>query len=278
MTCNGLKIDNVVIVKNGVAILDTKWREKQAPEKTLVNDFRDLIFIDYDLKKVNKNNLEKTLKNGVSCFASTNCRDYDNEILYTLYLNEDLIKVDEMEDKTSEGHPTGTTDHQKQFNIIFLKNFVFSVLSWYDITQDYYNAKIKEYEEKGYYQSKWKLEEELFKNQIEKHKKALEEKQDELDEKLTTYHNAVIKHSKEKLKLGFVGMIYERRPQTYVSLIVNTMVYKYDKNANAKHIEKLTEIMKLCNKNISSYDVEKMLNYFNISIKRGKNGKENKAN
>lgn len=278
MTCNGLKIDNVVIVKNGVAILDTKWREKQAPEKTLCNDFRDLIAIDYHLKKVNKNNLEKTLKSGLSCFVSTNCRDYDNEILYTLYLNEDLIKIEQLEDKTSEGHPTGTTNRQKQFNIIFLKDFIFNILSWYDITQDYYNEKIKEYEEKGYYQSKWKLEEELFKNQIEKHKKALEEKQDELDEKLTTYHKAVIKRSEEKIKQGFVGMIYERRERKYVSLIVETMVYKYDKNANAKHIEKLTKIMKLCNNNISHYDVERMLNYFNISIKRGKNGKENKTN
>lgn len=274
MTCNGLKIDNVVIIKNGVAILGTKWREKQAPEKTLCNDFRDLIAIDYDLKKVNKNNLEKTLKSGLSCFVSTNCRDYDNEILYTLYLNEDLIKIEQLEDKTSEGHPTGTTNHQKQFNIIFLKDFIFNVLSWYDITQDYYNKKIEEYEIKGYYQAKWKLEEELFKNQIEKHKKALEEKQDELDEKLTAYHKAVIKRSEEKIKQGFVGMICERREQKYISLIVETMTYKYDKNANAKHIEKLTEIMKLCNTNISHYDVERMLNYFNISIKRGKNGKE----
>lgn len=275
MTCNGLKIDNVVIVKNGVAILDTKWREKQAPEKTICSDFRDLISIYYDLKKVNKNNLEKTLKNGLSCFVSTNCRDYDNEILYTLYLNEDLIKIEQLEDKTSNGHPTGTTNHQKQFKIIFLKDFIFDILSWYDITQEYYNEKIKEYEIKGYYQAKWKLEEELFKNQIEKHKKALEEKKDELDEKLITYHNAIIKRSKEKIKLGFVGMIYERRPQKYNSLIVETMVYKHDKNEHAKRIEKLTKIMELCNKNISSYDVEKMLNYFNISIKRGKNGKEN---
>lgn len=265
MTINGLNIENIYFIKNGVIVLSSNYKDESEKVSTFYKFIDDLKSIDYDFKKATLKTFEKLIKENKSFYMSTNKRDYDNTIIYNLYIAEDVATLEQLEDIEKKSYyQTGVTDYQKQFKITFKYDLIFLPLEWVAITKNKYNELIEKYNNWGYWQSRNELMQHTFEYMTKEIEEDIEKNGD-----FKSLKSKRLQKYKDFVNDGFYAFNYERVEHRKKEVIILSHVYKHTKDKFAKNTDKITEIMKeKVNDNISVYDVEKMLKYFDIKIKK----------
>ena len=212
----------------------------------------DYYYFFKDIKKVYRNNLETNLKKGFSCIVLDSKEEYyPYNNIYNLYLNNDIVEsyeIIERKEEKEKGLIQVSYDYLIKFKLDYLtaldSAFFFCKTDEevFKITQNLNNINT--------------IEETIENAKTEKVKTFLEEKKRQgFKYRVFIYHAFRVKSNR---------------------LLLSGCVDHEIKDNFYKQVEKITEIMNKClfSEKIYPFQVIKMLNSLNISIKKGKKDNE----
>lgn len=203
---NDRNIRNIYFIKEGKILLSNSYKTEGAINGPMSDFEKDLEYINSIIKKASANQKEKLIKEGVSFYLSTNNRDYDNSIIYDLYINEDLVSITyEGEEVSDSLYYAGVKDYKYIYKLLFKCELWYYPYKATCITEEEYKQIDTDYVQKGYWQSRNELFTRRFENK-------LQEAIEELSKDPTNAHYANIKKAtEEKLKNGFVSWTWQNK-------------------------------------------------------------------
>lgn len=242
-TKDGLFIDLVVVYGVDKEIISKENQcNFEAPYKSL-NVFDEpcelaenypVLAID-NLKKVNRNHIEANKRKGINFYT------YDDNYKCVLYLNQNMFeKVEELTEKNE--YKKGDVSVQYNTLLTFKENL---------IEVDEMNAKFVKADdpvETNYYRST---------EDIEVIIKTLR----------TLGFDKRIKFYQDKLEQGYKYIIYPITKKSTNQLKIIRFVDHHEKTPERQQLEKLIEEIKALNKDWNDYEIEKLLNNYNVTRK-----------